>query len=300
MEQLRSTIADLPWLGMIPVALAFLFGLVVWAAGRRVLKTGFGAAGLVTGVVAGLAASHVEIVSSTGVPPWVLAVVGAALLGLVAALLYRLVLAATIGVLLGGLVPLGVWAAVQLGWVPLEPGRPIPQSALASDAPATSAQGDELDKWLDDVLGASSAPLEDQAGASAEAPAKEAVASSATAWLEWLQRIADAAAAAPKAAWEQSPQPLRWTMVAAAAVGILLGLVLGAAAPTLSASAVTALGGSLLLLASAWVMAIKLGAGEGPWIPSSSIAFLGWWMVAAVIGLGVQWMIRPTRADKAA
>ena len=87
--------------------------------------------------------------------------------------------------------------------------------------------------------------------------------------------------------------------MAALAVGGLLGLVLGAAAPGASASVVTALGGSLLLLGCAFTIAARLKAPDNL-IPSTSAAWTSWWLVTAVIGLGLQWIFRRKHADKPA
>ncbi|MEE8458907.1 MAG: hypothetical protein V3S08_03485, partial [Phycisphaerales bacterium] len=82
-----------------------------------------------------------------------------------------------------------------------------------------------------------------------------------------------------------------------AASGGVLGLFLGAAAPAISASIVTALGGSLLLLSSGWTIALRLHAPE-QWLPHTTPQWLLWWMVAAVIGLCLQWIFRSKPADK--
>lgn len=302
MEELTRTIQELPWLGMIPVALVFLLGLVLWAAGRRVLRTGFAAGGLLAGIAAGLAAANIEAIATLGVPPWTIALAAAVIVAIVCAVLYRIVLAATIGVLLGGLVPLGVWTGVDLGWFQSD-ARPA-QAALPSDPPpagndSVAAQDDEINRWLDDWFGAGGAEPGPSAAAEEPKPTiEETAVRSAATWLEWLREATDAAVEAPKVAWAQMSQPLRWSLVAAAGVGVLLGLILGAAAPSLSASMVTALGGALLLLVSGWITAIRLGAGDWPGMPSNAVSWLAWWVAAAVIGLGVQWTIRPKRADK--
>ena len=90
---------------------------------------------------------------------------------------------------------------------------------------------------------------------------------------------------------------LRWVLVSAAGAGAVLGLVLGAAAPSVAASLVTALFGSLLLIGSSWTFAVKLSLPER-FMPQSSWQWLAWWLIVAVIGLGLQWIFRVKPTDK--
>jgi hypothetical protein len=117
------------------------------------------------------------------------------------------------------------------------------------------------------------------------------------AWGERVRRFVALFTVLPKQVWEGTSGPLRWIVVASAASGGVLGLFLGAAAPAISASIVTALGGSLLLLSSGWTIALRLHAPE-QWVPDTTPKWLLWWMVAAVIGLCLQWIFRSKPADK--
>jgi hypothetical protein len=80
----------------------------------------------------------------------------------------------------------------------------------------------------------------------------------------------------------------------------LLGLVVGAVASTLSAAAITAVGGSLLWLCGVQVLAIRIGVPEGPWLPSSGSAWLIVWLITSILGVVIQWTFRKRPADKAA
>lgn len=296
MHELTAQIQQMPALGWIPLVLLLLLGLVLWAAGRRTLRTGFAAGGLLTGVVVGSVLSHIEVVADVGVPSWVVALAAAVIFALIAAALYRVVLAASIGVLLGALAGLSVLAADHLQVLPFGAGGDAgAQSTLHSDPPSSGDTTDDLNEWLDDVF------AKDQPTPPPPAPSADATGAEATvAWIDWIRRMGAAAVAAPGAVWAQCPQRLRWVLGAATAVGALLGLVFGAAAPGFAASIVTALGGSLLVLSTGWIMAVRLGVEQGPVVDASPVTSLSVWMIAAVIGLGLQWMLKARSADKAA
>ena len=294
MQELTQRIADLPWTGLIPVAVVFVVGVLMWASGRRVLRTVFAAAGILVGCVMGLAASEVDQDIAPGMPAWSVVVIGAVALGVVAAAAYRLVLAASIGLLLAGLIPLGVLVASELGAVTIED-----DGSITVQQPMAAAAPDFLDVWLNEI----GAPAEAGAEAQPVQPAMEPTEAGASAaedlpsWSDRVRRVYTAVVDLPGLMWERTSGSLRLILLAGAASGAVLGLFLGAAAPAISASIVTALGGSLLLLSSGGAMALKLRVPE-QWLPSTTTQWLLWWMVAAVIGLGLQWIFRTKPADK--
>ena len=286
MQETTQKIAELPWTGLIPVAVFFLLGLVMWSSGRRTLRTVFAAAGLLVGCVIGLAATDVERVTEIGMPNWSVVLIGGVVIGIAALAAYRLVLAASIGVLLAALIPLGVVTAAEMGDVRIDEGTISFQQPLATGEP------DWWDEWLDDAEAA--APLIE---ALEPIPASTSAVDELPQWSERVRRFVSLFSELPKQVWESTSGPLRWIVVASAASGGVLGLFLGAAAPAISASIVTALGGSLLLLASGSTIALRLHAPE-QWLPHTTPQWLLWWMVAAVIGLCLQWIFRTKPADK--
>lgn len=276
----------MPWTGLIPVAVMLVLGLVMWASGKRALRTVFAAAGLLVGCVLGLALTDVERVAEIGMPAWSIVLIGGVVLGIVALAAYRLVLAASIGLLLAGLIPLGVLTAEDMGAITFEEGKISVQQPLATSEP------DIWDEWLNSADNATPPAADVE-----PTPASASVADDMQSWNERVTRFYALITDLPRSVWESSSEPMRWIVVASAAAGGVLGLFLGAAAPAISASIVTALGGSLLLLSSAWTIALKLQAPE-QWLPTTTPQWLLWWMVAAVIGLGLQWIFRSKPADK--
>ncbi len=286
MQETTQRIAELPWTGLIPVAVFFLLGLVMWSSGRRALRTVFAAGGLLVGCVMGLAPSDVLRVVEIGMPAWSVVLIGGVVIGIIALAAYRLVLAASIGVLLAALIPLGVVTAAEMGAVTIEDGTISVQQPLATGEP------DWWDEWLDSAE-AATPPV----AAVEPTPASASAVDDLPQWSARVRRFVSLFTVLPKQVWESTSGPLRWIVVASAASGGVLGLFLGAAAPAISASIVTALGGSLLLLASGWTIALKLHAPE-QWVPNTTPQWLAWWLAAAVIGLCLQWIFRSKPADK--
>ena len=286
MQETTQKIAELPWTGLIPVAVLFLLGLVMWSSGRRTLRTVFAAAGLLVGCVIGLAATDVQRVIDIGMPSWSVVLIGGVVIGVIALAAYRLVLAASIGVLLAALIPLGVVTAAEMGAVTIEEGTINIQQPLATGEP------DWWDEWLDSAEAVTPPII-----AVEPTPTSASALDDLPQWSERVRRFASLFFELPEQVWDSTSGPLRWIVVASAASGGVLGLFLGAAAPAISASIVTALGGSLLLLASGWTIALKLHAPE-QWLPHTTPQWLLWWMVAAVIGLCLQWIFRAKPADK--
>ena len=305
MEDLTQTILELPPPGLIPVVLLLLVGLVLWAAGRRVLRTGFAAAGLIFGGVMGWAAGGLDIVARMQVPAWVFAAVAAVVAALIFAAAYRLVLAAVIALLLAALAPLSVWTAAEMGALPMRGGGPGAQEPLFASSLQQSDTGPDtdLDRWLEEMFGTPGVPVEETEPVIDEqdrTPPPPDDDGEANVWSQWWTNARVVFVDLLRTGWKKSPEPLRWSVVAAAAVGGLLGLVLGAAAPSLSAAVVTALGGSGIMLTSSLTLATRVEALQGPWMPTTPTAWLAWWVAIAVIGLGIQWMLRAKRADKPA
>jgi hypothetical protein len=304
MEDLTQTILELPPPGLIPVVLLLLVGVVLWAAGRRVLRTGFAAAGLIFGGVMGYAAGGLDIVAQMQLPAWVFAAVAAVVAALIFAAAYRLVLAAVIALLLAALAPLSVWTAAEMGALPMRDG-PVTQEPLfgGSLQQADAGPATDLDRWLEEMFGTPDTPDEKAEPVVDEqepVPVTPDDAAGANVWTQWWTKARAVFVDLFRTAWKKSPEPLRWSVVAAAAVGGLLGLVLGAAAPSFSAAVVTALGGSGIMLTSGLTLVTRLESLQGPWMPSTPTAWLAWWTAIAVIGLGIQWMLRAKRADKPA
>ena len=93
-----------------PVALLVVVGLLLWIAGRRVLRAGLIMIGLgVGGVVGWLLGDSIKM----GVQPWVVMGIGAMVIAVVAALSYRVTVVASLATICGLLAPLAVLTLSQ-------------------------------------------------------------------------------------------------------------------------------------------------------------------------------------------
>ncbi len=298
MQDLIQKAADLPWAGLLPVGAVFILGLVLWVAGRPVLRPVFIAIGLIAGGLGGVELGVMPQVANFSVPLWCWGVAGAIIAALLAALAYRVILVVAIGSLLAALAPLLVWTAVEMNLIPIDGSGATPlQEVLArpgepADAPTLEPLPSQPEPTETGTIVPVPAPPPD--AEPSESP--EIAATAPAQWKRWITGTARYVSQSGQAAWDESPASLRWALAAAAGVGALLGLLVGASAPSFSASVVTALGGSFLLIGSGCTVAARFL--PAALLPQSATAWLAWWAVAAVIGLGLQWMFRPKPADK--
>lgn len=287
------TLNTLPWGGIVPLVLLCVVGLLLWAAGRRVLRAGLAAIGLLLGFALGWAGG-VQV--DLGVSPWVPAVIGAAVLACLAALTYRLAVAAALAIVLGLAAPLMV--------LTLGPYARAEQTAAANGqttAPAPQPLSERLDEFTRWLQSYDEEPEEAATPGSilGDLAADELGLSEANQErLEQGQRIAEHLGEEARSWWAEAPPPVRSRMVFAAVVGALLGILLGTLAPHACASGVTAFGGSLLWMSSLRLMLVDLSPAAIEWLPDTAPLWLGIWFGVAFIGLAIQWMIRRPRADK--
>ena len=105
MSDFSQAIENLPHAGLIPVGLFVVVGLLLWAAGRRVLKAAVASVGFLLGSVLGWGLT-------TQVSDQVPAVIGAVLLGITLACLFsllsRLAVTIALALVMGVAAPLAV------------------------------------------------------------------------------------------------------------------------------------------------------------------------------------------------
>ena len=307
-EHLQSAISDLSPLGLIPIGLLFFCGLLLWVAGRRVMRVGFAATGLIAG---GLLGATIGNAGDLGVAPWVVGASGALILAVVASLAYRLALAGAVGLLFATLAPLGVWTANEQDLIVFRTGETVEQEALAlaeppqveppqvEPDPAVDAEAvqqtidtlrDALVDSVDQILASEkAATLSVSAGADdVDAEEPEVTAPLREAW-----RVA-------RDGWYEAEAPLKGLLVAACAFGAMLGFVVGTGAPGFSAIVVSSLGGSFLILSTGWVMGARTFLANGLLDKLTPTTWTLLWLITSVLGLGIQWIFRPKRADKSA
>jgi hypothetical protein len=306
MTSLSETIQNLPFAGLIPVVLLALVGILLWAAGRRVLRAGFAAVGLILGAGIGWVLGEQ---ASLGVPPWVPALVIGIIIACVAALGYRVAIAGALALVFGvggatGVVMVAELQGVEKSIAVKEP-KPIeteqksdkfdelfPSSFAPGDQPLSGGEGDASSEGSEgDREAASGEEGEPEAGGDLRGQAAEV--------MDDVRTYAGQLIGAIKQKWSETPEQLRPSIVSAAIIGLLAGALIGTLAPTQSATVVTAFGGSLLWLSCLRVMLAQFGAGVEKVLPSSATALLIVWLIIAIAGAVIQWIFRPKRADKA-
>jgi hypothetical protein len=288
MNDLANTIHSMPWASMIPIALLVFVGLLLWVAGKRVLKPGFVIIGFGFGGLLGwVLGDSIKM----GVEPWGAMIIGAFVVAVIAVFSYRVTVIAATAAICGVLSPLGVLTMAQSGTANADT---VPDK-LASATPSGLMSGlKEIIKEQQKIEGDTPeavrywrSTLKDHDRLSANADLH----------IEQATTLAQQTAAVAREAWDRTPQGLRPTLVASAVIGTIAGLLLGIVAPMLGAAAVTSLGGSMLWLSGGRVLATGFGAPD-QWWPSTGTGWLTMWLITATIGLGIQWAFRKRLADK--
>jgi len=296
MNDVSSALENLPATGLIPLGMLIVAGLMLWAAGRRILRLAFAVIGLLIG---GLVGWMLGEAMDAGVLSWAFAAVGAFVFACVAALALRF--AVTVGMIwvFALLAPLAVVTVLE--FQVSRAGKSL------SEVQVTNPVGDEITRWLqqhDDPA------LRHEAGAALESwsqsareqydRAKNALDTTfegeANNTIDQVERFSTQLVEALRAKWDSTPQSLRPTLLVSCVLGGLAGFLAGIVAFKISAAAITALGGSLLWLAGMQILAIRIELPEGPWMPTSS-GWLAAWLITSALGVVIQWMFRKRPAD---
>lgn len=283
----------MPLSALIPVALIVVTGLVLWTAGRSVLRAAFAIVGLMVGGIIGWI-----IGDSLGgtLTPWIGALVSGILLAVGAALMYRAAVAVSMSVLIGLASPLAVITVAEL------------QAARAgktlSDGEVSNPIADKVTEWWNGPSGASSRPhetsIEEEIRNESIRRATDALQDRIreAPQLQEFRRHGERFVEALKQKWYSTPEKMRPTLILAAVSGAIVGLLFGILAPSISASAVTSFGGSLLWLTALQILALRFGVPDGPWFPKSGMLWLGIWLITTLAGVVIQWTVQRKRADK--
>jgi hypothetical protein len=298
MSELLHSIQNMPLAGIVPAFALLIAGLVLWFAGRRVLRGAFVLIGLLLGALIGLL---IDDTANTGMPGWVVPTLCAVILAVFAAITYRVAAAVMLALALGLACPMAVIAVNDLQ---LDRGR-----GISADGDESIVVDDSISDWIekhDDPESREKARLAiEQARASVsqrigEVATRYGLEEQTAAGIEQAKSIGRAIADAILAQWHGAPKRLKPIVSLATIVGALSGLIIGLVARRLGDCAVTAMVGGALWMASAQVIAVRVGAPDGPWLLKSPGTWLGVWLIVAIIGLAVQWMRKPAPADKPA
>ncbi len=311
-QRLADAIAGLPSGIHLIVAATLLAGLILWAAGRQVLKPVVILVGCAATAVGGFVLLPV-LAPQAGVSPYI-GGVGGLILGVLAGfLLYRLALAATFGLTLAAAV--GLLAAALVSLPGLRPAAALePGPGLGGDEQVLPATGERSKNPYPEMINppptppqagpASSAPIT-VPGPAAPSPATVGARTPGWAWpelagvLPTMEGSADLSGrvrgfvAALSEQWQSAWGRFRATdqlvIALAALIGLFAGGIIGLTLPAWAAGAVTALAGAAIWLpCAAWLA----NAAKAPGYERLDLPPTGWaivWGVVALLGVGVQW-----------
>lgn len=255
-------------------------GLVLWATGGWVLRSAVGAMGLGLGGLLGMIIWEQTHIG----PPWVAPVVGGIVVACVALLAYKLLAAALLTLTLAVLGGSVAWTVMHLTEAEIPPPPVAGLFGLPVDTVTPDATSDDT----------TSRPLE----------RSFQLVSLGQGYGQQALELANHEKLVPfRDAWETLPPDPRLTVLAAAGIAALAGLILSTFFATAAAVLLTATVGSGLVLTAVprlldhWNMAPEwLGASTA----GSAIVLA--WLGATVVGLVLQGLTRPrlTKAPPAA
>ncbi|BAM03753.1 hypothetical protein [Phycisphaera mikurensis] len=296
-------------------------GFVLWIAGGRLARAGVALSGfLLGGLLATTAAAELGVTANGVVA---IGIAGALAGTLLAFLLFRLWVGLLAGLILAAVVP----AALLLWGGPAE--GPDAAATAATAATAGEPGGDAAAPAPSSLFGvfegeagdepAAGRSAEERLGGAAVDAAGERLAAlgvEATAALGDFFETATAAwkaqIAAARQAWDDLPAGSRRVALTGAAIGFVLGLLLGLAMPNLTAAFQTALVGACLLTAGTLLLlqrhaGLFRGGGPGAADPAGGVdaaasapdprALLLVVGLVTLVGLLLQWTLARRRAD---
>ncbi len=264
---LADAFRELPLVGLVPAIVALVTGLLLWWHGERFLRFALMVLGIVVGVPVGLA---LGAAFAPTLPPLAAAIVGAVALVILAAIGLKFAVAGGLAFLLGVASVLGTMVAIERGLVKLDES---PAEAPATEATAwLPASGVTLARWQS----------EESAEAAVEADA-EALEGEAEGPLDHLRGSMTRAQEWTQERWDRLPPQGRTLAAAAGLVGAVIGFGVGLVFRRGAMQLVTALLGSMLILAGATAI---LGRSFPDWTAASLPGgpWLAMWGVLAVTG----------------
>jgi hypothetical protein len=326
MDELSQQVGSLPWSGIIPVLLCLGAGAALWACGARILRPALALLGAAAGGLAGWTLGDALLPGlGIGVPGWAVGAAAALVMGFIAWASFRIALAFALAGIFALAAPLGVLAAAEAGLIRADDSPWAYQStppavvtreegslyffddakdaaSAASlkrpvDDPTRGLPGDLL-PFVQQALSLSASDTGDSAikGASELATGIE-LSESMQQHVDQAQGVAQELLDAAQERWERTPEGLRPTLLGAAIVGAILGLVIGGVLAKTAAIVLTAAAGGGLVLAAGSVLIGQWGL-NGAWMPPSSGAWAGLWLITTGAGAVIQFMLRPRPADK--
>ena len=250
---------------LVSLTLALLAGGVLWSMGSMVVRVGIALAGMALGALIGWLT---WIETGGSFPLWIILLAFAVVVGLVSLVIYRLLLAGLLSLICASFGFVTVWSLLALLPTNADPTPPPPLIDMGMiligdhDSASDATEHDSTERQ--DLVPA--------AKQQANALRRTLVARTSTIWNQWQQL-------APRA---------RLSIVGGVLGGLLLGLLLATFAQKTSAVIVTAVAGSVLVMASFSRLLAMMGAPmkqvTEAWVPLPSVVLAA----LAIAGIIVQ------------
>jgi len=277
-DQLNDIIQQLPPVGMVAMIVGLGVGLVLWLLGRRLLRAGVVISGLILGGLAGLLLGESLADEGAYVLPMV---IGGGISGaLLAWLLFRVWMALSGAVIVALVVP-----AIMIVWQ----GVPTPELPTTTDfrdrlqlqmeGPPSLGETFEIDQ-----------PQEEQASQGRIMTFfNDIMAVLRQLYINEVEDIQNW--------WDQQPTTTRNTLMAAAGIGAIIGLLLGLLLPNISAAGQSSLAGALLIVFTGRALLSHFATDQMQWLYNARplIITIGLITVLGVL-LQCTWLSR--KADK--
>jgi hypothetical protein len=322
MDHWTESIQSVPFASLVVSMLLVVIGLILWAAGRRVLKPTFAALALIAGAALGwVLGTNMDF----GVPAWGYAIIIALLCMCFATLAFRALIATSMALVVALAAPLALWGGTELRGQGTPDSESQGESALALGGGSDSSQiakntdsepdNDEIDDWLSDRFGdpeeVSDQTEDDPEDLEAESVNFSDELRSMASKLDLAisidqqaeQQIVRAGSYARavsdwgESVWNRTPEDLRFGLTVTSVIGGITGLLLGVLASSFCISIVTSFGGSMLWLGSTVAVAREMEISDDLYNQLPPETWLLGWVGIAIIGLAIQWIFRPAKAD---
>lgn len=309
MSDLAKSLQDVPWQQMFPILMVLLVGVVLWAYGHKVLRGGFAAMGLIIGGTIGYIIADG---SNWSFSPWIAAAVGGVVMAVVGLIAYKIVIIGSLAAVFAAASMMGVLTFHEFSGAPtvvaatepdttLDGLKDLMQSHQSETDAVKSKIADAKDK-ITEAMGGSADGAKEKLKASVEKASDALGIDKDTAHesVERMKTLGKSLVQAVRERWEKFPQDLRTRMMWGGIIGAIVGLLIGGIFVKPAVIILTSVGGSLLWLSCAGVVAGRMGASENWWVPGSGKSWMAVWLITALIGVGIQWTFRTKSADKPA
>lgn len=296
----------------LPVVMQFLaaagigIGLMLWLAGRRMVRGMFAIFGLVTGGGTGFFASaHIGVAEVANVPTPLVGLLAGALVGLLASvLMYRAFMA------IGSAAVLGLAAVLGAGVMTLQPAMSADSSAAVAltpsqlllpgvpelpDAEEQPSALERLKRETESLTRRTRDMLNEQDVARIREVSDEA----AQRALVFGKAVANEA----ELVWGELTPGQQTSITLWGLVGVGIGFLLGMAMPGRSSMLVTSVAGAAIWLPCSLWLGSSMGAANvvpqwGRLTAQPPMFWLGLWIVISLFGVAAQWVMSPQHSRR--